>query len=47
MLGVIVLLQAQQLNARFFDVVLHLYDASGASRNLYAIGYSAFQFWKN
>ena len=45
MLGVIVLLQARQLNARFFDVVLRVYDASGASRNLYAVGYDAFRFW--
>lgn len=45
MLGVIALLQVGQINARFFDVVLWFYDASGASRSLYAVGYGAFRFW--
>lgn len=45
MLGVIALLQIQQINAKFFEVVLWLYDASGASRELYVLGYSAFRFW--
>ncbi len=45
MLVVIGLLQVQQINAKFFDVVLWLYDASGASRGLYALGYGAFRFW--
>lgn len=45
MLGVIALLQVDQINARFFDVVLWFYDASGASRGLYAMGYGAFRFW--
>jgi Zn-dependent protease len=47
MLGVIVLLQFNQFNTWFFDVVLRLYDLSGASRLLYSTGYYAFKFWQN
>ncbi len=46
MLGVIVLLQINQLNTWFFDVVLRLYDLSGASRFLYSAGYYYFRFWQ-
>lgn len=46
MLGVIVLLQLQSLNAKFFDVVLWLYDRTGAPRTLYAYGYEFFRFWQ-
>jgi Zn-dependent protease len=45
MIGVIVLLQINQVNAWFFDVVLRLYDFSGASRDLYRFGYFFFKFW--
>ncbi len=46
MIGVIVLLQIDQLNTWFFDVVLRLYDISGASRVLYSAGYYFFRFWQ-
>jgi Zn-dependent protease len=46
MIGVIVLLQYQYLNSRFFDVVLRLYDLSGTPRLLYQYGYSFFRFWQ-
>jgi Zn-dependent protease len=45
MLGVIVLLQINQLNAKFFDIVLRLYDLTGAPRIMYEFGYSFFRFW--
>jgi Zn-dependent protease len=45
MIAVIVLLQVNQINAKFFELVLRLYDLTGASRNLYAFGYYAFRFW--
>ena len=41
MVGVIVLLQVQQLNRWFFDLVLWFYDASGAPRLLYDLGYTS------
>jgi len=44
MLGVIVILQLAPLRDRFFDLVLWLYDLSGAPRILYSLGYSFFQF---
>jgi Zn-dependent protease len=46
MLGVIVLLQVQGIRDRFFDVVLWLYDLSGAPRIIYAYGYQFFRFWQ-
>lgn len=46
MIGVIVLLQVQQLNRLFFDVVLWFYDLSGAPRYLYDFGYTFFRFWQ-
>ena len=45
MLVVLGLLQVRQLNGRFFDLVLRLYDVSGAPRELYSVGYFAFRFW--
>lgn len=45
MIAIIVLLQVQQIRARFFDLVLWLYDRTGASEYLYAIGYQYFRFW--
>lgn len=46
MIGVIVLLQIHQINVWFFDLVLRLYDISGASRGLYYAGYLFFRFWQ-
>ncbi len=46
MLGVIIALQIRPLNNAFFSTVLRVYDLSGASRNLYALGYQFFRFWQ-
>jgi Zn-dependent protease len=46
MIGVIVLLQVDRLNAWFFDLVLWLYDVSGVPRLLYAFGHEFFRFWQ-
>jgi Zn-dependent protease len=45
MLGVIVLLQLQQVNSVFFRAVDWLYDRSGADRLLADIGREFFRFW--
>jgi Zn-dependent protease len=47
MLGVIVLLQVSQLNAKFFDLVYGIYDLSGVNRVVPAIGHLFFKFWSN
>jgi len=46
MLGVFVLLQIHQINVWFFDLVERLYDATGAPKVLWAIGYDLFRFWR-
>lgn len=46
MLGVIVLLQIQQLNSAFFDAVDRLYGLTGTSTVLWQIGQLFFKFWK-
>jgi Zn-dependent protease len=46
MLGVFVLLQIDQLNRLFFDLVEWLYDQTGAPRLLWAFGYELLQFWR-
>ncbi len=45
MLGVIVLLQVQQLNTAFFDVVNRLYELSGAQVGMWQVGRLFFEFW--
>lgn len=45
MLGVIVVLQIDQLNAWFFDLVYWFYDFSGAPRLLSEFGWAFFKFW--
>ncbi len=45
MLGVILLLQVQRLNALFFTVVDWLYARSGADGLLSALGHEFFRFW--
>ena len=45
MLGVIVLLNVQALNQRFFQLINYLYDLSGASPFLRANGAALFRFW--
>jgi Zn-dependent protease len=47
MLGVFVLLQINQLNRWFFELVERLYDQSGAPRLLWAFGYELLQFWRD
>lgn len=47
MLGVYLLLQVHQLNVWFFDLVEWLYDATGAPRFLWAVGYDLFRFWRS
>jgi Zn-dependent protease len=47
MLGVIVLLQVNQLNAKFFDLVYRIYDLSGVNRIVPAFGHLFFKFWSN
>src|SRR5262249_31945768 len=46
MLGVFVLLQINRLNTWFFDLIERLYDATGAPRGLWAVGYDLFRFWR-
>lgn len=46
MLAVLVLLQVDQINAKFFDLVGRLYDATGASDYLWRYGYFLFRFWE-
>ena len=46
MLGVYVLLQIDQLNRWFFDLVERLYDLTGAPRLLWVFGYELLQFWR-
>jgi Zn-dependent protease len=45
MLGVYVLLQIQQVNARFFQFVSWLYGLTGARGDLWDFGYVLFRFW--
>lgn len=47
MLGVYVLLQVDQLNRWFFDLVERIYDRSGAPRLLWAFGYELLRFWRD
>jgi len=46
MLNVYVLLQIDQLNRWFFDLVEPLYDLTGAPRLLWVLGYELLQFWR-
>ena len=46
MLGVFVLLQIDQLNRWFFDLVGQLYDLTGAPQLLWVFGYELLQFWR-
>jgi Zn-dependent protease len=46
MLGVFVLLQIDRINVWFFDLVERLYDATGAPKGLWAVGYDLFRFWR-
>jgi Zn-dependent protease len=45
MFAVILLLQVDQINSRFFDIVLGLYDETGTPRLLYGLGHEFFRFW--
>jgi Zn-dependent protease len=45
MLGVILLLQIQRLNAIFFTAVDWLYNRTGAHPLLSSLGYEFFRFW--
>ncbi len=45
MIGVIVLLQAPSVRDAFFRVVYAIYDWTGASRAMAAIGRQLFEFW--
>jgi Zn-dependent protease len=45
MLGVIVLLQINSLNAAFFRLVDAIYDVFGTDRLYYEVGHTLFQFW--
>jgi Zn-dependent protease len=45
MIGVIVLLQFNQLNARFFDLAQWLYERTGANYGMADVGRHVFQFW--
>lgn len=47
MLGVIALLQVDRINVWFFDAVYRLYDLSGTSRFLSAVGQGFFRFWRS
>lgn len=47
MIGVIVLLQINQLNNAFFDFVYGIYDASGVPREAAQIGHLFFKFWQS
>ncbi|MCW2646521.1 MAG: peptidase family protein, partial [Pseudonocardiales bacterium] len=46
MIGVIVLLQIQQLNTAFFDFVYRIYDISGVARLASEYGHAFFKFWQ-
>ncbi len=46
MLGVFVLLQIDRINVWFFDLVERLYDATGAPKGLWLLGYDLFRFWR-
>lgn len=46
MIGVIVLLQLDQVRRTFFDVVLWFYDLSGTPRIFYEVGHTLFRFWR-
>jgi Zn-dependent protease len=46
MLGVFVLLQIDRVNVWFFDLVERLYDATGAPKGLWLLGYDLFRFWR-
>lgn len=46
LLAVLVLLQVNQINARFFELVDRLYGATGASDILWRYGYVLFRFWE-
>ena len=46
MLGVFVLLQVNQINVWFFDLVGHLYNATGAPSLLWQLGYEFLRFWR-
>lgn len=45
MLGVIVLLQFNSISSAFFSLVDHIYDLTGADRELAAVGQLFFKFW--
>ena len=47
MIGVYVLLQIDQVNARFFQLVDNLYGFTGVPSSLWEIGRELFQFWKS
>lgn len=47
MLGVFVLLQIDQLNRWFFELVERIYNATGAPQALWAVGYDVFRFWRD
>jgi Zn-dependent protease len=46
MIGVFVLLQINQVNTWFFDLVDRLYNATGAPQAFWAVGYDLFRFWR-
>jgi Zn-dependent protease len=46
MIGVIVLLQIDRLNAWFFDLVYGIYDVSGVARIASEFGHLFFKFWR-
>jgi Zn-dependent protease len=46
MIGVIVLLQVDRLNAWFFDLVYRIYDVSGVARIASEFGHLFFKFWR-
>jgi Zn-dependent protease len=45
MIGVIVLLQIQQLNTAFFDFVYRIYEVFGVPRGVADAGHQLFKFW--
>jgi Zn-dependent protease len=45
MLGVILLLQLQRVNAALFRIVDWLYDRTGADPVLWQLGHEFFRFW--
>ena len=46
LLGVLVLLQVEQINEGFFGLVDRFYGATGASDALRAYGFALFRFWR-